>query len=371
MKRLLTAGLGLTLALVLALSMLVAVLFGGDDEASAAPPGGRPGVICTTAPTTSDGAANDAADQVAGFSGDQLAVAAAIVAQGKALDVPERGWVVAVATAMQESTLRTLNYGDSMANGQMSSSRGPFQQLDAWGPLADRLDPAKSAAMFYTGGQAGQPGLLDIPGWEQLPVTVAAQRVQQSETPDAYAKWEQPANQVVGAVEGRTCTTAATGSRGSTSVSLPSNPRAETVINRALAQLGVTYAWGGGDADGPTQGIRDGGVADAHSDYTKVGFDCSGLTLYAYAGIGVAVPHQTQAIWAAFPHLTDRATLKPGDLLLYSDNGAANGIHHVGIYLGQDRMVEAPQSGDVVKISDAIWDGQRGTEFIGAVRPGA
>ena len=66
---------------------------------------------------------------------------AAIVAQGKALGVPERGWVVAVATAMQESTLRTLNYGDTMSNGRMSSSRGLFQQLDAWGPLADRLDP--------------------------------------------------------------------------------------------------------------------------------------------------------------------------------------------------------------------------------------
>ena len=140
--------------------------------------------------------------EVAGFSGNQLDVAAAIVAQGKALGVPERGWVVAVATAMQESTLRTLNYGDTMPNGRMSSSRGPFQQLDAWGPLQDRLDPAKSAAMFYTGGRAGQPGLLDIPGWQQLPITVAAQRVQQSETPDAYAKWEQPANQVVGAAAG-------------------------------------------------------------------------------------------------------------------------------------------------------------------------
>jgi cell wall-associated NlpC family hydrolase len=375
MKRLLTAGLAVALVLVLALSMLVAVLFGGDDDASAAPPGGQPGVICTTAPTTSGGAATGVAgaQDVAGFSGAQLDVAAAIVAQGKAQDVPERGWVVAVATAMQESTLRTLNYGDTMANGQMSSSRGPFQQLDGWGPLADRLDPAKSAAMFYTGGQAGQPGLLDIPGWEQLPLTVAAQRVQRSETPDAYAKWEQPANQVVGAVEGRTCTGAATtgSGGGETSVSLPNNPRAETVINRALAELGVTYAWGGGDANGPTRGIPDGGVADAHGDYTKVGFDCSGLALYAYAGIGVAVPHQTQAIWAAFPHLTDRAALQPGDLLLYSNNGAANGIHHVGIYLGEDRMVEAPQSGDVVKISDGIWDGNRGAEFIGAVRPGA
>jgi cell wall-associated NlpC family hydrolase len=375
-KQLFAAGLGAVLLPVLALSVLVAVLFGDDDAAAAAVPGGLAGVVCAPAPAAGAATTGTSGEgEVAGFSGNQLDVAAAIVAQGKALGVPERGWVVAVATAMQESTLRTLNYGDTMPNGQMSSSRGPFQQLDAWGPLQDRLDPAKSAAMFYTGGNAGQPGLLDIPGWQQLPITVAAQRVQQSETPDAYAKWEQPANQVVGAVQGRTCTTTtdagAAGSAGGSSVSVTSNPRAQTVINRALSQQGVTYAWGGGDANGPTLGIRDGGIADAHGDYTKVGFDCSGLALYAYAGIGVTVPHQTQAIWAAFPHLTDRAALQPGDLLLYSDDGTAGGIHHVGIYLGGDRMLEAPQSGDVVKISDGIWEGNRGNQFIGAVRPGA
>src|SRR5690606_24361385 len=48
----------------------------------------------------------------------------------------------------------------------------------------------------------------------------------------------------------------------------------ETVIDRAMSQLGVQYAWGGGDEDGPTLGIRDGGTADAHGDYNKVGFDC-------------------------------------------------------------------------------------------------
>ena len=84
----------------------------------------------------------------------------------------------------------------------------------------------------------------------------------------------------------------------------------------------------------------------------------------------MSVPHQTQQIWAAFPHLTDRAALQPGDLLLYSNNGAAGGVHHVAIYLGDDQIAEAPQSGDVVKISSGIWSGKRGQEFIGAVRPG-
>ncbi len=161
---------------------------------------------------------------------------------------------------------------------------------------------------------------------------------------------------------------AAVGS-GAQSIALPDDKLAETVINRALSQIGVTYAWGGGDANGPTKGIRDGGTADSYGDYNKIGFDCSGLVVYAYAGIGVNVPHQTQSIWAAYPHITDRNQLRPGDGLEYSSNGRADGIHHIGIYLGGDQMVEAPESGSTVKISSGIWDGNRGSEFIGGVRP--
>ncbi|MDN5707706.1 MAG: NlpC/P60 family protein [Corynebacterium casei] len=67
----------------------------------------------------------------------------------------------------------------------------------------------------------------------------------------------------------------------------------DAVIARAESQIGVPYAWGGGDANGPAKGIRDGGVADSHGDYNKVGFDCSGLTLYAFAGAGISLPHFT------------------------------------------------------------------------------
>ena len=63
------------------------------------------------------------------------------------------------------------------------------------------------------------------------------------------------------------------------------------VIDRAMSQLGVQYAWGGGNGRGPTLGVRDGGVADAFGDYRRVGFDCSGLMIYAFAGAGVALPH--------------------------------------------------------------------------------
>lgn len=120
----------------------------------------------------------------------------------------------------------------------------------------------------------------------------------------------------------------------------------ETVIDRAMSQLGVQYAWGGGDEDGPTLGIRDGGTADAHGDYNKVGFDCSGLMLYAFAGIGVSLPHYSGYQYNAGTRV-DVDERERGDMLFWGPGGSA----HVALYLGNGKMIEAPESGDVVKIS--------------------
>lgn len=126
----------------------------------------------------------------------------------------------------------------------------------------------------------------------------------------------------------------------------------ETVIARAQSQIGVPYAWGGGDATGPTRGIRDGGVADSFGDYNKVGFDCSGLMVYAFAGIGVALPHYTGY---QYNHGTkiDPANMERGDLIFYGPNAE----HHVAIYLGDGKMLEAPQSGSAVQVSDVRYSG--------------
>lgn len=126
----------------------------------------------------------------------------------------------------------------------------------------------------------------------------------------------------------------------------------ETVVDRAMSQLGVTYAWGGGDEDGPTLGIRDGGTADAHGDYNKVGFDCSGLMLYAFAGIGVSLPHYSGYQYNAGTRV-DVEDRERGDMLFWGPGGSA----HVALYLGNGKMIEAPESGDVVKISPVREDG--------------
>jgi cell wall-associated NlpC family hydrolase len=150
----------------------------------------------------------------------------------------------------------------------------------------------------------------------------------------------------------------ATSSSPAPSSSTPSSPapssqdRVRVVLDRALSELGTTYAWGGGDANGPTQGIHDGGEADAFGDYRKVGFDCSGLMVYAFAGVGITLPHYSGYQIDAGPKFP-LAQRKPGDLLFWADG---DGVHHVALYLGDDKMVEAPESGKVVRIAPIRLD---------------
>jgi murein DD-endopeptidase MepM/ murein hydrolase activator NlpD len=130
-----------------------------------------------------------------GLATEQVNNARVIIAVGKQVRIAPRGWTIALMTAMQESTLRNLPYGDR-------DSVGLFQQRNAWGSLQQRMDPATSARMFYTGGMAGQPGLLDISGWGQMPTWRAAQSVQRSAFPFAYAKHEGLATTLVKTLTG-------------------------------------------------------------------------------------------------------------------------------------------------------------------------
>ncbi|GLZ31531.1 hydrolase [Lentzea sp. NBRC 105346] len=132
----------------------------------------------------------------------------------------------------------------------------------------------------------------------------------------------------------------------------PSGNRVQTVINRALAQRGVIYAWGGGNYNGPTYGIRDGGVADEFGDYAKIGFDCSGLMMYAFAGVGIYLPH-----YSGYQYNSGRkvplSQMAPGDMLFWGPGGGT----HVALYLGGGMMVEAPYSGAVVRVAPVRYGG--------------
>ncbi|MFE9576636.1 NlpC/P60 family protein [Nocardia sp. NPDC006044] len=137
--------------------------------------------------------------------------------------------------------------------------------------------------------------------------------------------------------------------RGTPRPSLPSvsgSAAIETVVDRAMSQLGVIYAWGGGDEDGPTYGIHDGGVADSYGDYNKIGFDCSGLMIYAFAGIGVSLPHYSGYQYNAGTRVPVDQRAR-GDMLFWG----ANASEHVALYLGNGQMIEAPESGEVVRVT--------------------
>lgn len=129
----------------------------------------------------------------------QTAYAAHIVRIGRELGVPDRGIAIALATAMVESSMRNLDHGDR-------DSLGLFQQRPSqgWGTPAQAMDADRSIRVFY-GGPADPNGgttrgLLDIPGWQDMPFTVAAQAVQVSAYPDRYGTWELQANRWLAAL---------------------------------------------------------------------------------------------------------------------------------------------------------------------------
>ncbi|MFE1296542.1 C40 family peptidase [Streptomyces sp. NPDC058731] len=125
-----------------------------------------------------------------------------------------------------------------------------------------------------------------------------------------------------------------------------------TVIDAALSQRGVPYSWGGGNASGPSYGICC--SPSGKSGTTIKGFDCSGLTTYAYAQAGINLP-RTAAAQAGrgqrIPASLGTGALRPGDLVFYAyAPGRDSTIYHVGIYLGGGQMINAPRPGSVVRM---------------------
>jgi cell wall-associated NlpC family hydrolase len=116
------------------------------------------------------------------------------------------------------------------------------------------------------------------------------------------------------------------------------NARAGVAVDVAKAQIGKPYKWG---AAGPNS------------------FDCSGLTMYAWGKAGVSLPHSAAAQYNSLPHVPVDS-LAPGDLVFYGHS-----IHHVGIYIGGGQMINAPQTGETVRV-DSIFR----RDFAGAARPG-
>lgn len=313
-------GLVLLLVLVAAAGAgVVSGLFGGDEAAYA----------CTATVTTSGTAPS-------GLTAEQAGNAAVIIGVGQRLGIPARGWVIAIATALQES--RLVNLGNLGADND-HDSLGLFQQRPSagWGTPAQIMNPQYAATAFYE-------HLRRVPGWQSLPLTEAAQAVQRSAYPDAYAKHEPQAAAIVAAYTGGVVCDG--GDNTGDAANLPPGfalplgtpPPVVIAIGWALAQLGTPYTFGG-DCTAP------------HSGDPQHQCDCSSLMQQAYRAAGISIPRVTVDQVREGTPVPSPAELRPGDLILIpGSDGSMTNPRHVGMYLGSGLVVEAPKTGDVVKI---------------------
>lgn len=281
----------------------------------------------------------------------------AVIAAGLQMKVPEKGIIIGLAVGMEESGLRNLansNVPESLqipheGVGHDHLSVGIMQQQPWWGPLRDLMTPGVAAQKFFT-------KLLTIGGWENMAPTVAAQAVQGSAFPDAYAEFVAGAKifyakylREVRAASGRPAPPrTVTDDRGRDVCGVARNPSAAppanlapgtaagvAAVRAAEAQIGLPYVWGGGTINGPSGG----------------GFDCSGLVLFAiYQGSGhrIVLPHLTYDM-VHFGQIVPRTAVQPGDVVFL--NPDSRGPGHVALVVNPSTIIEAPDFGIPVKLS--------------------
>ncbi|MFD6289579.1 heavy metal transporter [Streptomyces sp. NPDC060205] len=213
--RLLRSGAALVVLLGVAAYLTVQYLTGGSGVPK-----------CTVVSADGDGTSYE-------FTAEQAVNAATISAVGISRGMPERAVTIALATALQESALRNLGHGDR-------DSLGLFQQRPSqgWGTEREILDPAYAAGEFYE-------HLDKVPDYRRLPLTVAAQRVQRSGYPEAYAKHEPDATLLAAALTGRAAATLTCEGRPATRPGGPEPVRTALVRDfgrGAFQEAGATVA---------------------------------------------------------------------------------------------------------------------------------
>jgi cell wall-associated NlpC family hydrolase len=357
------------------LLLTVPILAVGAGSASASCSTGGAQAVDTSAVAAQVKAILDGAKETVSVPGlddpaEQVPNAKTIQATGVAMNIPARGQIVALAIALQESRLRNLTYGDR-------DSLGLFQQRPSqgWGTANEILDPVHSATKFYE-------ALEKVSGWQSLSVTQAAQAVQKSGFRDAYAKWEPLATALQQAIAPLLPTTSSaspspspsgaadtsnstppTTAGGCTSdgdgtdfgtipagavpagYKIPAGAPAKvrTAIRWALGQLDTPYQWGGS-------------CTDSRGSDPMGRCDCSSLMQQSYKAAGLTLTRTTYTQVKEGKAVSVDA-LEPGDLVF--TEGTAQVPEHVGMFIGQGLIINAPHTGDVVRIATlASWKPQ-------------
>lgn len=358
-KPILIAGLTSATALAVVSVLLLQSLFFGSNPTTGTSAAGAGCVTLASGRTVTD------------LDAQQTAIATTIVRVAQTRGLPEQAAIVALATASQESGFRmyandgsdhrlrpdqrgvsaSLAYPHDAVGRDHGSVNYMQQQFPWWGTLEQLMDPTYPAEKFYD-------TLLGVPDWQALPVTVAAQHVQRSAFPSAYADDEILARQLYAVISGAgPGTTVPAGfeqalqSCSSSAVpagfeQLAGATAGERAVNAAARWLGTSYSWGGGTINGPSEGFAQGAGI--------VGFDCSGLILHAwYQAAQTRLPHSSTTI-SAITTQVPAARIQAGDILsFYSDPGGTQ-VTHDGLYDGRGNMIHAPSTGDVVKMSPGV-----------------
>jgi len=326
------------------------------------------------------------------WSAEQYRNAQIIASVGRSLGASDRDITIALMAAMVESGMRNLDYGDR-------DSIGMFQQRNAWGSRAARLDPHQSARMFFLGGMSGQRGLLDFRNRDRMGLGQAAQAVQVSAFPDRYQQRLGDATELIRSISGRAprlaAPTPATAGRTTTTTLPPMFPveppkppdpvAAPTPLGigaanedvlaanaadepNELPQLpnlsrdqfaelfpqgtGTTLA--GGKAAGGVRGEIVAaamgwlGVPYAWGGNSRSGVDCSGLLQQLFKPFGINLPRVSYQ-QAGYGKRVGLDALLPGDLVAIDNSPRNNGADHVALWAGDGYIIEAPRPGLAVR----------------------
>ncbi|MEV4734815.1 NlpC/P60 family protein [Saccharopolyspora sp. NPDC049426] len=290
------------------------------------------------------------------WNSEQMTNAQTITGVVQQRRLPKRAAVLAISTAIVESRLDNVHYGDR-------DSLGLFQQRPSmgWGSPEEVTNPVYATGKFLD-------RLVELDGWHDMPPGVAQQKVQASAFPERYGPQEKPAGELMGRFwagpdnpvpapsSGDTAQQASTGQSGlgcpdqaasnipldpaklPPGFQLPSDARQRAAVEFALSKLGAPYVWG---AKGPNE------------------FDCSGLMQAAWAHAGVPISAGTYGQKDDGRAIGSLAEVQPGDLLLIPGSlGSPSNPGHVGMYAGHGVIVNAYDSstGVILERLDAWAD---------------
>lgn len=349
------------------------------------------------------------------FTDEQRRNAAIIMRVGKQVGASSRDLLIALMTAMQESGLRNVNYGDR-------DSLGLFQQRTSmdWGSTKQIMNPEYAARAFFLGAGTNK-GLLDYDQRNSWSLTQAAQQVQRSAYPDAYAKHEDAARKLLGNINPGDENTP--GTLGAATTGVPDGPTLGQALEETLGSHldGATSEGGAlgevsnsalGEVASPLGEVTSsalattGGVGELAPAGAQVpdwalpsveeltgqkvevgpdgwrgevaqlarkmlgtpyvwggtspnGFDCSGLLQYVYGKVGINLP-RISADQARSGKRIGFDNLRVGDLVALDNSSRNSGADHIGIAIGNGMVIHAPRPGasvEIAKLNDVFAGG--------------